>query len=265
MYTEYWKLTVKPFENSPDPRFLYHSPQHDEALMRLLYAIQSSKGAALLTGEYGCGKTLLMHTIVNELSSGQFNIAYLTNPRWSANELVQEILYQLEITPEGTSRIEMLHSMNDFLFDNVRNGKHTIIIVDEAQIISDYETLEELRLLLNFELNDHPLLTLFLVGQPELKNNIRKIPQFDQRISVRYHLKQLSYEETIMYIQCRLQVAGRTDSIFTEGAYKEIFNHTQGTPRTINNICDLSLVIGFGRHLEQIDSDTIIGVIESEK
>ncbi|MCK4639750.1 MAG: AAA family ATPase [Candidatus Marinimicrobia bacterium] len=265
MYTEYWKLTAKPFENSPDPRFLYHSAEHDEALMRLLYAIQSSKGAALLTGEYGCGKTLLMHTIVNELSSGQFNIAYLTNPRWSANELVQEILYQLEITSNGTSRIEMLHSLNDFLFDNVRNGKHIIIIVDEAQIIGDYETFEELRLLLNFQLNDRFLLTLFLVGQPELNDMIKKIPQLNQRIALRYHLKRFSYEDTKAYIWYRLYIAGRNNPIYTEAALKEIYNYSQGTPRTINNICDLSLVIGFGKHLEQIDADTIIGIIESER
>jgi general secretion pathway protein A len=265
MYTEYWKLTAKPFENSPDPRFLYHSAEHDEALMRLLYAIQSSKGAALLTGEYGCGKTLLMHTIVNELSSGKFNIAYLTNPRWSASELVQEILYQLEITSNGTSRIEMLHSLNDFLFDNVRNGKHTIIIVDEAQIIGDYETFEELRLLLNFQLNDRCLLTLFLVGQPELNDMVKKIPQLNQRIALRYHLKKFSYEDTKAYIQYRLNIAGRNNPIYTEAAFKEIYNYSQGTPRTINNICDLSLVIGFGKHLEQIDADTIIGIIESER
>ena len=243
MYTEYWKLTAKPFENSPDPRFLYHSAGHDEALMRLLYAIQGSKGAAMLTGEYGCGKTLLMHTIVTELSSGQFDIAYLTNPRWSANELVQEILYQLEITSDGTSRIEMLHSLNDFLFDNVRNGKHTIIIVDEAQIIGDYETFEELRLLLNFQLNNQFLLTLFLVGQPELNDMIKKIPQLNQRIALRYHLKRFSYEETKAYIRYRLNIVGRNNPIYTKAALKELYNYSQGTPRTINNICDLSLVI----------------------
>jgi general secretion pathway protein A len=265
MYTDYWKLTIKPFENSPDPRFLYHSAQHDEALMRLLYSIQSSKGAALLTGEYGCGKTLLMHTIVSELSSGQFNIAYLTNPRWSATELIQEILYQLEITPEGTKRIEMLHSLNDSLFESVRAGKHTIIIVDEAQIIGDYETFEELRLLLNFQLNDRFLLTLFLVGQPELNDIVKKIPQLNQRIAIRYHLQRFTYEETKAYILYRLSVAGRSTPIYTEEAYKEIYNHTQGTPRNINNICDLSLVIGFGKHLENIDADTIIGIIKSEK
>ena len=167
MYLDYWKIKEKPFENSPDPKFLFHSKQHDEALFRLLYAIQSSRGAALLTGEYGCGKTLLMHTIISELSQGKFKIAYLTNPRWSAMELIEEILYQLEINSKSKSRLEMLHSLNDFLFQNVQEKCQTIIIVDEAQVISDYETFEELRLLLNFQLNDRFLLTLFLVGQPE--------------------------------------------------------------------------------------------------
>jgi general secretion pathway protein A len=265
VYREYWKFNIKPFENSPDPRFLYHSAEHDEALMRLLYAIQSSKGAALLTGEYGCGKTLLMHTIINELSGSQFNIAYLTNPRWSASELIQEILYQLEITFNGTSRIEMLHNLNDFLFNRVREGKHTIIIVDEAQIIGDYETFEELRLLLNFQLNDRFLLTLFLVGQPELKDIVIKIPQLNQRIAVRYHLKKFSFEDTKAYIKYRLNVAGREEPIYTEAALMEIYKSSQGTPRSINNLCDLSLVIGFGKHLQQIDADTIVGIIESEK
>lgn len=264
MYSDYWKLNAKPFENSPDPKFLYHSAQHDEALMRLLYAIQSSKGAALLTGEYGCGKTLLMHTIVGELSSGQFNIAYLTNPRWSATELIQEILYQLEIDNDSDSRVKMLHSLNDYLFDSVRNGKHTIIIVDEAQIIGDYETFEELRLLLNFQLNDRFLLTLFLVGQPELKDIVQKISQLNQRIAMRYHLQRFSYEESKNYIQYRLKVAGRTEPIFTEDAYKEIYDYSNGTPRIINNICDLSLVIGFGRHLSEIDGDDVKVIIESE-
>ena len=128
-----------------------------------------------------------MHTIVNELSTGQFEIAYLTNPRWNATELIQEIMYQLEINTSSNSRVDMLHSLNDFLFETIRNNKHTLIIVDEAQIISDYETFEELRLLLNFQLNNRFLLTLFLVGQPELKDIIIKIPQLNQRIGDKLH------------------------------------------------------------------------------
>ncbi|PIS31020.1 MAG: hypothetical protein COT43_00495 [Candidatus Marinimicrobia bacterium CG08_land_8_20_14_0_20_45_22] len=264
MYAEYWKLKEKPFENSPDPKFLFHSAQHDEALMRLLYAIQSSKGAALLTGEYGCGKTLLMHTIVSELSSGQFSIAYLTNPRWNASELIQEILYQLEINSDPTSRIKMLHDLNDFLFNNVRNKKHTIIIVDEAQIISDVDTFEELRLLLNFQLNDRFLISLFLVGQPELNDMVKNIHQLDQRIAIRYHLKRFSETDTKAYINYRLKIAGRMEPIFTEAAFHEIYEYTKGTPRIINNICDLSLVVGFGKHVPLIDEHIIRGIIESE-
>ena len=230
MYKSYWHLKEKPFENSPDPRFLFHSRQHDEALFRLLYAIQSAKGAALLTGEYGWGKTLLMHTIVSELSSGQFKIAYLTNPRWSATELIQEILYQFEINSSGTTRMQLLHALNDFLFENVRNKKHTIIIVDEAQVIADFETFEELRLLLNFQLNDRILVSLFLVGQPELNQMVKNIPQLNQRIAVRYHLKRFTPEETKAYIYYRLKVAGRDEPLFTDTAISEIFQHTQGTP-----------------------------------
>jgi len=265
MYLDYWKIKEKPFENSPDPKFLFHSKQHDEALFRLLYAIQSSRGAALLTGEYGCGKTLLMHTIISELSQGQFKIAYLTNPRWNALELIQEILYQLEINYQSLSRLEMLHSLNDFLIQNVQEKCQTIIIVDEAQVINDYETFEELRLLLNFQLNERFLLTLFLVGQPELNEMIKKIPQLNQRIAVRFHLKHFNFEETKAYIQYRLKVAGRNDPIFTDSAFDEIYKYSEGIPRIINNICDLSLVIGFGKHLEIIDHNVIKGIINSER
>ncbi len=265
MYQEYWELEKKPFENSPDPEFLYHSSEHDEALMRLLYAIQGLKGAALLTGEYGCGKTLLMHTLVKELSTDQFNIAFLTNPRWKADELVQEILYQLELDTESKTRVDMLHILNDFLFASVRNNKHTLIIVDEAQVINDIETYEELRLLLNFQLNDRFLLTLFLVGQPELRDTIKKIPQLNQRISIRYHLKRFDYKETVQYINYRLNVAGREEPLFTAEALKKIYDYSKGTPRTINNICDLSLVIGYGQHVSEIDGDLIQGIIDSEE
>ncbi|HPY00962.1 MAG TPA: AAA family ATPase [Candidatus Marinimicrobia bacterium] len=265
MYLDYWKIKEKPFENSPDPKFLFHSKQHDEALFRLLYAIQSSRGAALLTGEYGCGKTLLMHTIISELSQGKFKIAYLTNPRWSAMELIEEILYQLEINSKSKSRLEMLHSLNDFLLQNVQEKCQTIIIVDEAQVISDYETFEELRLLLNFQLNDRFLVTLFLVGQPELNNMIKNIPQLNQRIAVRFHLKHFNFEETKAYIQYRLKVAGRNDQIFTDSAFDEIYKYSEGIPRIINNICDLSLVIGFGKHLSTIDHNVIKGIINSER
>lgn len=263
MYNEYWKLKEKPFENSPDPKFLYHSKEHDEALFRLLYAIQGCKGLALLTGEYGCGKTLLMHTIVSELSAGQFKIAYLTNPRWNATELVQEILYQFEIDTASRNRIDMLHDLNDFLFENARNKKHTIIIVDEAQVITEPETFEELRLLLNFQMNDRFLLTLFLVGQPELQDMVKGIPQLNQRVAIRYHLRRFDFEDTRNYINYRLLVAGRTQPLFTDDAINLIHENSQGTPRLINNLCDLALVIGFGKHVDIIDGELVQSIIDT--
>jgi len=257
MYEEYWQLKKKPFENTPDPQFLYHSQEHDEALMRLLYAIQSAKGAAMLTGEYGCGKTLLMHTIIGELSDGPFEIAYLTNPRWTPVELIKEILYQLDVDTNSNTKLDLLHKLNDFLFETARRQKHTIVIVDEAQVIQDLDTYEELRLLLNFQLNDKYLLTLFLVGQPELRDIISKLPQFDQRIAIRYHLKPFDLDNTIKYINYRLKVAGREEPLFTSDALEEVHRQSKGIPRLINNICDLCLVIGFGKRVNIIDSSIV--------
>src|SRR6056297_963113 len=162
MYQKKWNFNEKPFENTPNPRFLYHSAEHDEAYIRLLYAINSLKGAAMLSGEYGCGKTLLMHTLINELPKEQYNVAFLTNPRWSANELIGEIMYQLQIDYTSTVRMDMLHALNDNLVATFKKGMHTIIIIDEAQTINQKETFEELRMLLNFQFNDRFLLTLLL-------------------------------------------------------------------------------------------------------
>ncbi len=264
MYLKHWNLKIAPFDNSPNPNFLYHSNEHDEALMRLLYSIQGVKGASLLSGEYGCGKTLLMHTIIEKLGSKKFNIAYLTNPRWSAEELIQEILYQLEIPVQSNNRIDMLHALNTFLYNSVKENKHTLIIIDEAQTIDDTDTFEELRMLLNFQLNDRFLLTLFLVGQPELKDIIQKIPQLDQRIAIRYHLERFDLDDTKKYINFRLQTAGNSEEIFKEDAIQIIYDYSSGTPRKINNICDLSLVIGYGQQINTIDGKLIKSIIESE-
>ena len=264
MYQKYWNFNEKPFENTPNPRFLYHSAEHDEAYIRLLYAINSLKGAAMLSGEYGCGKTLLMHTLINELPKEQYNVAFLTNPRWSANELIGEILYQLQIDYTSTVRMDMLHALNDNLVATFKKGMHTIIIIDEAQTINQKETFEELRMLLNFQFNDRFLLTLLLIGQPELKDIVADIPQLEQRIAVRYHLRRFDLHDTEQYINYRLSKAGARDQIFTTGAIHEIHKYSQGIPRKINNICDLSLLLGFGQKLTKLESEHIISIINSE-
>ncbi|NQT95955.1 MAG: AAA family ATPase, partial [Candidatus Omnitrophica bacterium] len=202
MYEGYWKLKEKPFENTPDPRFFYHSPGHEEALMRLYYVIKERKGAGLLTGEYGSGKTVLTRLITKEFSAdNKHRIALIVNPSLSPEDFLKEIIFQIEGRECDGSKLKILHTINDILYKNMEEGKEVVIIVDEAQVISNIDMFEELRLLLNFQLNNRFLLTLILVGQPELREKINKLPQLRQRMAISFHLNVLSPEETIGYIE----------------------------------------------------------------
>ncbi len=260
LYERFWDFKHKPFENTPDPRFLFFTSQHQEALFKLQYAVSEGRGAVILTGDYGCGKTLLTRVLVKQLDESKYDIGLLTNPRWKSEELLKEILYQLGHEVESTDKAELLHRLNDdVLFKNFQEGRSTVIIIDEAQMITDFETLEELRLLLNFQLDDKFLLTLILSGQPELNPIIDNIPQFEQRIAIRHHLTGLNLEETDEYIKYRLAIAGREDEVFNADAIHRIFELTQGTPRKINNICDICLLVGFTRKTSVIDVDIVPG------
>lgn len=260
LYERYWNLKHKPFENTPDPKFLFFSSQHQEALFKLQYVVEEGKGAAMLTGEYGCGKTLLTRVLVKQLNEHKYDIGLLTNPRWKSDELLREILYQLGHETDATDKSGLLHKLNDdVLFKNFQDGRSTVIIIDEAQMITDYDTLEELRLLLNFQLDDKFLLTLILSGQPELNPIVDHVPQLEQRVAVRHHLTGFNEEETSEYIQYRLAVAGREDAIFTPEAMQRIYEITRGTPRRINNICDICLLIAFTRKVSMVDVEVVQG------
>jgi len=265
MYEEYWGFSEKPFENSPDPRFLYCSSQHEEALMRMLYAVRERKGAALLTGEYGGGKTLLSRVIITKLNeeSSKYSVSLVVNPAIPPLDLLREVIYQLGCdVSRDDNKVDLLHKLNEVLYKNLLEEKHSIIIVDEAQAITEDESFEEIRLLLNFQSNERFLLTLLLLGQPELKDKINRIKQLEQRFSLRYHLRNLSFEETVEYIVHRCRVARREEKIFTEEACRLIYEWTEGIPRKINNICDLSLLIGFGKKSDLIDESIAKAVIE---
>src|SRR5437899_564045 len=159
MYETYWGLKEPPFDNSPNPKFLYLSPEHDEALVRLMYAVRQRKGCAMLTGEYGCGKTTLSRALIQRLEAERFEIGLLTNPSWTAIDFLREVLYQLGIESQDTSKTALLHRLNDVFFRNFQAGRDTVIIVDEAQLIDDDGVFEELRLLLNFQTDDRFLAT----------------------------------------------------------------------------------------------------------
>jgi len=261
MYLEYWGLKKYPFENVPDPEFMYYSHEHKEALARLLYAVKRRKGAALLTGEIGSGKTLLSRVFIQQLTEKEFEIGLITNPSLEPMDFLKEVLLQIGLNVRTNSKTELLNALNTRLLENMKKNKSTLLIVDEAQLVHT-ETFEEIRLLLNFQLNDQFLMTFVLIGQPELKDLIRGFKQLDQRIAIRYHLNPLNFEETAKYIAYRMEKAGLTNGLFTFEAVEEIYNYSKGVPRKVNNVCDLSLLIGFSMKEKAVGLDIVKKVIK---
>jgi type II secretory pathway predicted ATPase ExeA len=261
MYEAYWGLTEPPFDNSPNPKFLYLSPEHEEAFVRLMYAVRNRKGCAMLTGEYGCGKTTLSRALIQRLEAERYEIGLLTNPSWTSVEFLSEILYQLGVENTEAHKPQLLHRLNEVFFTNYREGRDSVIIVDEAQLVSDDAVFEELRLLMNFQTDDRFLVTILLIGSPELTAKVRRLKHLDQRIAIRYHLNTLDDTHTARYIAHRLTMAGQTRQIFTDEAVKLVFDFTRGTPREINNLCDIALLVGYGKKVSQIDETVIAGAI----
>src|SRR5438128_2150605 len=260
MYESYWELSEPPFDNSPNPKFFYLSPEHEEALMRLVYTVRHRKACGMLTGEYGCGKTTLSRALIQRLEADRYEIGLLTNPSWNPIDFLREILYQLGVETQEKSKPELLHQLNELFFRNFKAGRDTVIIVDEAQLIDDDDVFEELRLLMNFQTDDRFLVTVMLIGSPELVGKVRRLKHLNQRISLRYHLNPLDDTHTANYITHRLKTAGREEPVFTDEAVKLIFDFTRGTPREINNICDIALLVGYTRRIRDINEKIVAEV-----
>jgi type II secretory pathway predicted ATPase ExeA len=262
MYESYWGLREKPFQNTPDPRFLYHSTQHEESLTRLIYTVRERMGAAMLTGVFGCGKTVLGQALLDEISTDRYKVAFITNPQVEYVELLRAIVRNLKdiklpVKKDELSADYLLETLNDILINNMRDGRDTVVIIDEAHVIRDEKIFEGLRLLLNFQLRDRFLLTLLLFGQPELLPMIESNKQLEQRIAMKCHLGSLNEKETKEYVLHRLNVAGAQRPIFNDDAFKLIFEHSGGIPRRINKICDLGLLSGYGKGALNIDRHII--------
>ncbi|OGQ05671.1 MAG: hypothetical protein A3F82_04875 [Deltaproteobacteria bacterium RIFCSPLOWO2_12_FULL_44_12] len=263
MYESYWGLTVKPFENTPDPRFLYASPKHEEGLSRLLYGIRERKGAVMLTGVFGCGKTLLGHTLFQELEKDLYNTAFVVNPRMEALDLLRFIAHELGGKEMPNNKADVLVLLKEILMNNLRDGKETVVIIDEAHTVEDPIVFEEIRLLLNMQLTDRFLITILLLGQPELTAAVNSNKQFSQRIAIRYHLDPLSDKETSEYIAHRLRVAGRQEALFEPTALSFIHKHSGGIPRRINQIADMALFVGFSQKAKEVNAELIEEAIKS--
>ncbi len=263
MYTQFFGLKEKPFEITADPRFLYLSESHKEALAHLVYAVQEKKGFAVITGEVGTGKTTLVQTLLMRMD-GSVRTAFLFNPKLdSSNEFLQSICEDLEINVEKGTKGDYLARLNSFLMDCYTKNVNVVLIIDEAHTLSP-QLLEEVRLLTNLETPNNKLLQVVLVGQPELDITLDQ-PQFrplKQRISVRYSLQPLNLKEVKEYIKRRLRVAGaRSTYLFTPKALKKIYQYSKGIPRLINIVCDNALINGYGSEKRVIGDDVIQEVI----
>jgi len=263
VYEEYWGLTTAPFQNVPDPNFLYLSAQHREALARLVYTVKHNKGAALLVGDVGCGKTTLSRALILQLAENKYDVGLVTNPSLPGNDFLEEIDLQLGITPSSSTKVHLLRGLNDRLLRNAQDGRETVLIVDEAHCVRDPEVFEELRMLLNFQLNDRFLLTLILMAQPEIKEIIARIKQLEQRIAIRYHLRPLDEPETTQYVIFRLEKAGAKRPLFSQEALRSVWRHARGVPRQINNLCDLCLLEGYATHAREVDTGLVDRVATS--
>lgn len=253
MYLEYWGFRDKPFENTPDPKFLYPSEEHLEAVQKLTYAIQEEKGCALLTGEYGCGKTIVARAVLKSLDESVYDIALINYPIFNRVDFLKEVMFQFGQNGSADSRVQLFRQLSEFTFENLRQQKKTLLLIDEAQLIDDPEVFEELRLLLNLQLEDRFLLSIVLVGQPELREKIMEYPQLEQRIALKYHLHRFDFDDTAKYVAHRLSIAGGSPGIFNEEALYLIHKISYGVPRRINNICDHSLLEGCNRKVKEVE------------
>jgi len=254
VYLDYYGLTEPPFDITPNPRFLFYSAKHREAFNHLLYGIRERKGFVQLTGEVGAGKTTLCRAMLEHLDA-HYATALILNPVMSPDELMKAIAIEFGLPVSGLDRLGTITLINNFLLHQVEHGRETVLIIDEAQDLTD-ELLEQVRLLSNLETDNRKLLQIVLMGQPELRDRLNnpRLRQLRQRITVRYHLAPLRRNEVSSYIQHRLEVSGAKGTpYFTQFALWRVFNYSQGIPRLVNAICDKALLAGFVQQREKID------------
>jgi general secretion pathway protein A len=252
---DYYGLKEPPFSITPNPRFLFFSPKHREALNHMLYGIRERKGFVQLTGEVGAGKSTICRALLEQLGNN-FSTALILNPALDPEQLIKAIAREYGLDVRGLDQVEVLEVLNDFLLSELENGREVVLIIDEAQNLSNQQ-LEQIRMLSNLETDDRKLLQIVLLGQPELRDRLNdpSLRQLRQRITVRYHLAPLKLGELGEYVSHRLAISGANGHgpRFTLPALWRIFQYTQGIPRLINAVCDKCLLAGFVQQRTQIN------------
>jgi general secretion pathway protein A len=259
MYLKHFNLTERPFSITPDPRFLYMSDRHREALAHLLYGLGESGGFVQLTGEVGTGKTTICRCLLEQVPEN-VDVALVLNPKVTSEELIATVCDELGVAyPPETHSIKILTNvLNRHLLEAHARGRHTVLIIDEAQNLS-LEVLEQVRLLTNLETPTRKLLQIILIGQPELRDLLAReeIRQLAQRVTARYHLEPIAREDIGSYIQHRLQICGITHIVFSKRAVNLIRRLSGGIPRLINVLCDRALLGAYVEGKSQVDRDIV--------
>ncbi len=267
MYQSYWNLQSGPFEEKMDTAFFYESHPHQAGSLKLQYLIENSKGAGLLVGGSGVGKSYLCHVLKSQLAEVNRPFVHLVFPQLSPIELISYLAVELgaeeaNIEPTTPGKDRIIRALHRQLLLLCEQGFKPVIAIDEAHLIVDQRIFETLHQLLNFQQTSEIDFTLLLVGDQLLLSHMQRSAQLDDRIAVRCLLKPFSIEDTRGYVEHRLEVAGRNEPIFEDDAFQTLFELTQGNPRKINRLCDLALLVGYADELPLISSDVLEAVAE---
>jgi len=253
VYESWYGLREKPFRKTPDPRYLFLNETYEEALEQMLFAVEEVE-LALLTGEVGSGKTLLSRALADRVGE-RFEVGMILNPRLSPRQFLSTTAAELGVERPRFHTNELLEQINERLLALDQAGRAALLIVDEAHLIPNKATFEEIRLLTNFQLDDRNLIAIVLVGQPELRSRLRH-PTFralTQRIGAHFHLKPLSADDARRYLEHRLGVAGAARSLFSEAAVSRLHRASGGIPRVLNHLATQALLEGMARGLQEVD------------
>lgn len=262
MYEKFYGLKRKPFQLLPDADFLFRSKKHDIALTCLEYGIFERAGFILITGEIGTGKTTLINYLIRTIEK-ELPICYISQTYLNPEEFLRILCQEFSLPHEGKGKSELIELFGKFLVDRFRKGQYVILILDEAQNLP-FATLEEIRMLSNLDAGSENILQIILVGQPALRQKLRRpeMRQLAQRVEVSYHLEPLDREETSSYIRYRIEKAGGNDiDLFEEEAIHEVYNYSRGIPRLINSICHMCLVYGMADEKKRIDRSIVMNVL----
>ena len=264
MYEAYWDLRDKPFRKTPDPRYLFLNETYEEALERLLFAVEEME-LALLTGEVGSGKTLLTRALVDRVGE-RYEIGMILNPRLPPRQFLRTVAVELGVEEPRYHSNDLLDQIRERLMALYEEDRAALLVVDEAHLIPGKPTFEEIRLLTNFQLDDRNLIAIVLVGQPELRDRLRHrtYRALTQRFGVSFHIVPLSVEDTRAYLAHRLAVAGAERTLFTVEAMGRLHAATDGVPRLLNHVATQALVEAMARGADEVDGAAVAAVLEDD-